>query len=49
MNIKERIYSIVLEDKIKQNPKYAQKIGVEILSKTNNERKIENGKIKRRN
>lgn len=49
MNVKERIFSVVLEEKIKKNPGYAKKIGIEILEKEAKEKRNKNEKLKGRN
>ena len=49
MNVKERIFSIVLEEKIKKNPEHAKKIGVEVFDRTKDERGNVNGKVQRKN
>lgn len=49
MNVKERIFSVVLEEKIKKNPEYAKKIGIEILETKPKERRDKNAKFKGRN
>ena len=49
MNVKERIFSVILEEKVKKNPEYAKKIGIEILDETAKERRDKNAKLKGRN
>lgn len=40
MTVKERIFNILLQEKIKENPEYAKKIKIEAISRKTN--KIEN-------
>ena len=35
MRVEERIMSILLAEKIKENPEHAKKVGIEIINKEN--------------
>ena len=49
MNVKERILCIILQEKIRENPKHAKKIGLEVVNGNYKERIEKNEKNKWKN